>query len=393
MGWRGSQFRAVFRERDKGRSLPVRSKGETMKPSGSSYPNTPTKSGMATCRTLDQAHCTDTVCTGPYAPEEGHRFNPNKLLLDPYACAHFGELKWHHALFGYTVGTEAGTLSFDERDSAPFMPKCIVVDPAFEWIEKTTHHQVPWDRTIIYEAHVRGYTKLHPAVPKDERGTFAGLSHPKVIEYIKSLGVTSVELLPVHNFITDLHVLEKGLTNYWGYNTIGFFAPHPHYAANKRQSMREFKEMVARFHDAGLEVILDVVYNHTAEGNEFGPTLSFRGIDNASYYRLLPDQPRHYINDTGTGNTLNTTHPRVIQMVTDSLRYWAQLMQVDGFRFDLGTILAREPNGFDNRSGFLEGLQPGSCAGHRQVDCGALGLRPGRIPGGRISSWMVGMER
>jgi len=328
---------------------------------------------------------------GPYAPEEGHRFNANKLLLDPYACAHFGELKWDPALFGYTVGSEQADLSFDERDSAPFVPKCIVVDPAFEWIEKTTRHQVPWDRTILYELHVRGYTKLHPVVPERERGTFSGLSHPKVIEYIKSLGVTSVELLPVHTFITDGHLLEKGLTNYWGYNSIGFFSPHPGYASDKRQSMREFKEMVARFHDAGLEVILDVVYNHTAEGNELGPTLSFRGIDNACYYRLVPDQPRHYINDTGTGNTLNTTHPRVIQMVTDSLRYWAQLMQVDGFRFDLGTILAREPNGFDNRSGFLKAISQDPVLGTVKLiaepwDCGPGGYQVGAFPPG-WSEW------
>ena len=328
---------------------------------------------------------------GPYAPEEGQRFNPNKLLLDPYACAHFGELKWDPALFGYTVGSEQADLSFDERDSAPFMPKCIVVDPAFEWIEKTTRYQVPWDRTIVYEAHVRGFTKLHPAVPEHERGTFAGMSHAKVIEYIKSLGVTSVELLPVHTFITDGHLLEKGLTNYWGYNSIGFFAPHPRYAAEKRHSMREFKEMVARFHEAGLEVILDVVYNHTAEGNEQGPTLSFRGIDNATYYRLLPDKPRYYINDTGTGNTFNTTHPRVIQMVTDSLRYWAQLMHVDGFRFDLGTILAREPNGFDNRSGFLKACSQDPVLGTVKLiaepwDCGPGGYQVGAFPPG-WSEW------
>ena len=327
---------------------------------------------------------------GPYAPEQGHRFNPNKLLLDPYACAHFGELKWDDALFGYTIGSEAGDLSFDERDSAPFMPKCVIVDPGFEWIEKTTRHQVPWHRTIIYEAHVRGYTKLHPSVPENERGTFAGLSHPKVVEYIKSLGVTSVELLPVHNFVSEKLLLDKGLTNYWGYNSIGFMAPHPSYAADPRHSMREFKEMIARFHDAGLEVILDVVYNHTAEGSELGPTLSYRGLDNASYYRLQ-ENPRYYINDTGTGNTLNTTHPRVIQMVTDSLRYWVQLMQVDGFRFDLGTILAREPNGFDNRSGFLKACSQDPVLGGVKLiaepwDCGPGGYQVGAFPPG-WSEW------
>jgi isoamylase len=290
---------------------------------------------------------------GPYQPEQGHRFNPNKLLLDPYACAHIGELKWDPAVFGYQMES-ADDLTFDERDSAPFMPKCIVVDPEFDWRGQTGRHGVPWDDTIIYELHVRGYTKLHPQVSESERGTYAGLANREVIDYIKSLGVTSVELLPIHTFVNDNQLLQKGLTNYWGYDSIGFFAPEPRYASDQRESLREFKEMVTRFHEAGLEVIMDVVYNHTAEGNERGPTLSFKGIDNASYYRLNPEQKRYYINDTGTGNTLNVTHRRVLQMVTDSLRYWVQQANVDGFRFDLGTILAREPNGFDNQSGFLK---------------------------------------
>jgi isoamylase len=290
---------------------------------------------------------------GPYEPEQGHRFNPNKLLLDPYACAHLGELVWNPAIFGYVMESK-DDLTFDQRDSAPFVPKCIVVDPDFDWRGQPGGHAVRWDDTIIYELHVRGYTRLHPGVPEPVRGTYAGLATREVINYIKSLGVTSVELLPVHTFVTESYLLEKKLTNYWGYNSIGFFAPEPRYAADKKESLKEFKEMVTCFHEAGLEVILDVVYNHTAEGNEFGPTLSFKGIDNASYYRLLPDQKRHYINDTGTGNTVNITHRRVLQMVTDSLRYWVQQTHVDGFRFDLGTILAREPNGFDNQSGFLK---------------------------------------
>jgi len=222
---------------------------------------------------------------------------------------------------------------------------------------------VPWDRTIIYEAHVKGFTKLHPNVPDHRKGTYAGLGTKEVVDYVKALGVTSIELLPIHTFINDSNLLEKGLKNYWGYNTIGFFAPDPRYASAPEQSLREFKEMVARFHDAGLEVILDVVYNHTAEGNERGPTLSFKGIDNASYYRLLPDQKRFYINDTGTGNTLNVSHPNVIEMVTDSLRYWVNELHVDGFRFDLGTILAREPNGFDNQSGPSSSLRSLGTAG------------------------------
>jgi isoamylase len=290
---------------------------------------------------------------GPYEPEAGHRFNPNKLLLDPYARGHFGDLEWNPAVFGYEM--ESGDdLTFDKRDSAPFMPKCVVVDPNFNWNGSPRRRAVPWDSTVIYEAHLRGFTKLHPAVKEELRGTYKGIAQKEVVEYVKSLGVTSIELLPIHTYIRDSHLLDKGLTNYWGYNTIGFFAPDPRYAHEREQTLREFKEMVARFHEAGLEVILDVVYNHTAEGNELGPTLSFKGIDNASYYRLLPDQPRYFINDTGTGNTLNPSHIRVIQLVTDSLRYWVEETHVDGFRFDLGTILAREPYGFDTQSGFLK---------------------------------------
>ncbi|HUB46108.1 MAG TPA: glycogen debranching protein GlgX [Acetobacteraceae bacterium] len=290
---------------------------------------------------------------GPYEPENGHRFNHNKLVLDPYAKAYVGELRWDHACFGYTIGAEGDDLTFDERDSAPFVPKCRVIDPAFTWGRERAPH-VPWDRTIIYEAHVRGFTKLHPAVPERMRGTFSALGRKEIVDYLSALGVTSLELLPIHAFVNDSHLLDHGLTNYWGYNTLGYFAPDPRYSAVPAFVFSEFKEMVARLHDAGIEVILDVVYNHTAEGNERGPTLSFRGIDNASYYRLMPDQRRYYINDTGTGNTLNLSHPRVLQMVTDSLRYWVTEMHVDGFRFDLGTILAREFHGFDQGHGFLD---------------------------------------
>ncbi len=332
---------------------------------------------------------------GPYEPEAGHRFNPNKLLLDPYACGHTGELQWNPALFGYQM--ESGDdLTFDKRDSAPFVPKCVVVDPNFDWSGKRGRDWrsgqrgkllVPYDQTIVYEMHVRGYTKLHPAVPEELRGTYVGLGTPEVIDYIKSLGVTSVELLPIHTFVNDNHLLEKGLTNYWGYNSIGFFAPDTRYAHEPEQTLREFKEMVARFHEADLEVILDVVYNHTAEGNEKGPTLSFKGIDNASYYRLLPDQPRYYINDTGTGNTLNVSHARVMQMVMDSLRYWVEQTHVDGFRFDLGTILAREPNGFDNQSGFLKACSQDPVLSAVKLiaepwDCGPGGYQVGAFPPG-----------
>jgi glycogen operon protein len=324
---------------------------------------------------------------GPYDPEAGHRFNPNKLVLDPYARAHIGELKWAPECFGYTIGAEGDDLSFDERDSAPFMPKCVVVDPNFDWRGQPRSRGIPWDRTIVYETHVRGFTKLHPAVPEKERGTYKGLGAHDVIDYIKSLGVTTVELLPIHTFINDSHLLERKLTNYWGYNSIGFFAPDPRYASEPEQSLREFKEMVARFHDAGLEVVLDVVYNHTAEGNERGPTLSFKGIDNATYYRLLPDKKRYYINDTGTGNTLNLSHPAVIEMVMDSLRYWVNELHVDGFRFDLGTILAREPDGFDNQSGFLKACNQDPVLRSVKLiaepwDCGPGGYQVGRFPPG-----------
>ncbi|HXZ17361.1 MAG TPA: glycogen debranching protein GlgX [Roseiarcus sp.] len=293
---------------------------------------------------------------GPYEPEAGRRFNPNKLLLDPYARAHAGKLVWDPAVFGYTIGAEGDDLTFDERDSAPFVPKSVIVDPNFDWHGEYRRRNVPWDQTIVYEAHVKGFTKLHPLVDERLRGFYAGLGSKPVVDYIKSLGVTTVELLPVHTFVDDSHLLDKGLSNYWGYNSIGFFAPDPRYAVDVPNSLREFKEMIARLHDGGLEVILDVVYNHTAEGNERGPTLSFKGIDNVSYYRLLPDQPRYYINDTGTGNTLNLSHPRVLQMVCDSLRYWVSEMRVDGFRFDLGTILAREREGFKTESGFLKAV-------------------------------------
>jgi isoamylase len=292
---------------------------------------------------------------GPYEPENGHRFNPNKLLLDPYARAHAGQLTWDPAVFGYKM--ESGDdLTFDERDSAPFMPKCVVVDQGFDWTGEAGRQLVPWDQTIIYETHVKGFTKKHPGVPEDLRGTYAGFGSPAVTDYLKDLGITSVELLPIHTFINDDYLLNKKMVNYWGYNTIGFFAPDPRYAADVPNSLREFKEMVARLHAAGLEVLLDVVYNHTAEGNERGPTLSFKGIDNASYYRLMPDQKRYYINDTGTGNTVNLSNARVIQMVNDSLRYWANEMHIDGFRFDLGTILAREVYGFTEQSGFLKAV-------------------------------------
>ncbi|PWK34904.1 glycogen debranching protein GlgX [Cupriavidus plantarum] len=327
---------------------------------------------------------------GPYDPENGHRFNPNKLLLDPYAKSYIGQLTWDHAVFGYTIGAEGEDLTFDERDSAPFVPKCVVVDQEFGWSHPLAA-RVPWDRSIVYETHVRGYTMRHPDVPEKLRGTFEGLGQRAVIDYIRSLGVTSVELLPIHAYLNDSHLLDKGLTNFWGYNTIGFFAPDPRFFARndarKAGELAELKQMIDNYHEAGLEVLLDVVYNHTAEGNERGATLSFRGIDNASYYRLMPDQKRYYINDTGTGNTLNLSHPRVLQMVTDSLRYWVTEMQVDGFRFDLATILAREPNGFDYESGFLKACRQDPILSSVKLiaepwDCGPGGYQVGNFPPG-----------
>lgn len=291
---------------------------------------------------------------GPYAPENGHRFNPHKLLIDPYARELEGDIEWNDAHFGYELGHEEKDLSFDTRDSAPFTPKCKVVDPdAFDW-QGENRPDVPWPHAVIYETHVKGFTQRNPALPPELRGTFEGLGHQASVDYIKSLGITSVELLPVHWFPDDRHLLDRGLKNFWGYNTLGFFAPASRYYGPA--GIAGFRDMVRAFHDAGIEVILDVVYNHTAEGNELGPTLSFKGIDNFSYYRTMPDQHRYYINDTGTGNTVNTSHPRVLQMVMDSLRYWAQAMHVDGFRFDLGTILGREPEGFDPRGGFFDAI-------------------------------------
>jgi isoamylase len=324
---------------------------------------------------------------GPYDPQNGYRFNPNKLLLDPYARAHVGELKWAPECFGYTIGAEGDDLTFDERDSAPFVPKCVVMDPRFNWRGQVPVRRVPWDRTIIYELHVRGFTKQHPRVPREHQGTYRGLGTPEVIAYLKSLGITTVELLPIHTFVSDQHLLERGLTNYWGYNSIGFFAPDPRYASERGKALEDFKEMVARFHEAGLEVILDVVYNHTAEGNERGPTLSFRGIDNATYYRLLPDNKRYYVNDTGTGNTLNLSNLAVIQMVMDSLRYWVEEMHVDGFRFDLGTVLAREHNGFNSQSGFLKACNQDPLLRTVKLiaepwDCGPGGYQVGSFPPG-----------
>ncbi len=289
---------------------------------------------------------------GPYKPEAGHRFNNHKLLIDPYAKALIGTLEWHDALFSYQVGDPKEDLSFDIRDSAPFIPKCRVVDPAFTWGRR--REQRPWHETIIYEAHVRGFTIHHPDVPEMARGTFGGMSVSRITDYLRSLGITAIELLPIQAFVHDRHLVERGLRNYWGYNTIGFFAPHPEYLGKGR--LGDFKAFVQQMHDAGIEVFLDVAYNHTAEGNHLGPTLSLRGIDNRSYYALMPGKERDYIDFTGTGNSLDLRHPSVLRMVMDSLRYWVQEMGVDGFRFDLATTLARVGGDYTEHAGFLDAV-------------------------------------
>jgi glycogen operon protein len=288
---------------------------------------------------------------GPYAPEQGHRFNPHKLLLDPYGKQIHGSIRWTDAHFGYKVGNKQEDLSFDRRDDAAVTLKNRVIDSAFTW-GSDTPPRIPWHETLIYELHVKGFTMCHPDVPQHLRGTYAGLASAPVIEYLTRLGVTSIELMPVHAFVDDRHLVERGLRNYWGYNSIGFLALEPRYLASG--SIREFKTMVKTLHSAGLEVILDVVYNHTAEGNQLGPTLSLKGIDNSVYYRLMPDNPRHYRDYTGTGNTLNMRHPRVLQLIMDSLRYWVLEMHVDGFRFDLAATLARELHEVDRLGAFLD---------------------------------------
>jgi glycogen operon protein len=292
---------------------------------------------------------------GPYDPQRGYRFNPRKLLLDPYARRIFGELKWSDALFGYRVDSPRADLSIDRRDSAAGMVKGVVTDESFNWADDRSPN-TPWSDTIIYEAHLRGLTMLCEDVRPNERGTFAALSEPKIIDHLRRLGVTAVELLPIHALVQDRYLLQKGLRNYWGYNTLGFFAVQSSYLSEKN-SAHEMRVAVRRLHAAGIEVILDVVYNHTAEGSELGPTLSFRGLDNSSYYRLVSDNPRHCINDTGTGNTLNLSNARVLQMVMDSLRYWVTQFHIDGFRFDLGVTLGREPHGFDPGAGFFDALR------------------------------------
>jgi isoamylase len=320
---------------------------------------------------------------GPYDPGAGHRCNPAKLLLDPYAKAVEGEVRWDQAVFSYPFGSPD---EIDTADSAPYVPRSVVVNPYFDWDTDRPPH-TPYHDSVIYEASVRGLTKLHPAVPESERGTFRGAAHPAVIEHLLALGVTAVELMPVHQFITDAHLAERGLENYWGYNTIGFFAPHNGFAASGGggEQVQEFKDMVRTLHQAGIEVILDVVYNHTAEGNHLGPTLSFRGIDNAAYYRLDDRDRRHYLDTTGTGNSLLMRHPHVLQMIMDSLRYWVTEMHVDGFRFDLAAALARQFHEVDRLSAFFDLVQQDPVVSQVKLiaepwDVGEGGYQVGNFP-------------
>ncbi|KRB89942.1 glycogen debranching protein GlgX [Noviherbaspirillum sp. Root189] len=325
---------------------------------------------------------------GPYQPDQGHRFNPNKLLLDPYARMLRGQVRWSDSLYGYRFHSPRADLSFDHRDSALSMPKAVVTDASFHW-HGDKPPAVPWEKTVIYETHVRGMTQLAEAIPAGERGTFSGLANPCIIDHLVKLGITAVELLPIHAILQDRRLVSNGLSNYWGYNTLSFFAPEPRYLASG--ALNELRHAVRRLHAAGIEVILDVVYNHTCEEGELGPTMSFRGFDNASYYRLHADNRRHHINDTGCGNTLNMSHPRVIQMVMDSLRYWVQEFHIDGFRFDLGATLGREQHGFDPGAGFFDALLQDPVLARVKLisepwDIGPGGYQVGNHPAG-VAEW------
>jgi isoamylase len=320
---------------------------------------------------------------GPYEPAAGHRCNPAKLLLDPYAKAIEGQVDWAPAVFSYQFGSPGDR---NDEDSAPYVPRSVVVNPYFDW-GADRPPGTPYHESVIYEAHVRGLTRMHPQVPEAERGTYLGMAHPAVIEHLQGLGVTAVELMPVHQFVTDSFLAERGLANYWGYNTIGFFAPHNAYAftRDRREQAQEFKSMVRALHEAGIEVILDVVYNHTAEGNHLGPTLSLRGIDNAAYYRLVDEDPAHYYDTTGTGNSLLMRNPHVLQLIMDSLRYWVLEMHVDGFRFDLAAALARQFHEVDRLSAFFDLVQQDPVVSQVKLiaepwDVGEGGYQVGNFP-------------
>lgn len=326
--------------------------------------------------------------SGPFEPQNGHRFNANKVLLDPYAKAISGIINWDASLFSYELGSELSDLSFSETDNSAFIPKSVIIDPQYNW-ENDKLPKTSLNQTIIYEMHVKGFTKTHPDIPEEIRGTYAALAHPVAINYLKNLGVTAVELMPVHQFISDHHLEEKGLKNYWGYNTIGFFAPDSRYSSSdiRGGQVNEFKDMVKAMHRSGIEVILDVVYNHTGEGNQLGPTLSFKGIDNHSYYRLEGNNKRYYTDYTGTGNTLNTMLPNVLRYMMDSLRYWITEMHVDGFRFDLASTLARELHAVNRLSAFFDIIHQDPIISQVKLiaepwDIGEGGYQVGKFPAG-----------
>ena len=324
---------------------------------------------------------------GPWEPARGHRFNPAKMVLDPYAKAISGGIRWDDTVFAYKLGDGSEDREADDRNSAGAMPKCVVIDPTFAWGDDR-RPGVPWNRTVIYEAHGKGMTMRHPDVPEHLRGTYLGLCSDPILDHLLALGVTSIELLPIHHFVDDRHLVERGLRNYWGYNSIGFLSPDARYATGGQgNQVYEFKTMVRTFHAAGIEVILDVVYNHTAEGNHLGPTLSFKGVDNVAYYRLVDDDPRHYYDFTGTGNSLNMRHPRTLQLVMDSLRYWVTEMHVDGFRFDLAPVLARELFEMDRLSAFFDIIQQDPILSQVKLiaepwDVGPGGYQVGNFPVG-----------
>ncbi|HXR20361.1 MAG TPA: glycogen debranching protein GlgX [Steroidobacteraceae bacterium] len=362
-------------------------------------------SGRSELRRLAMPECTDGVwhafvpniepgqrygyrAYGPYAPQQGQRYNPNKLLLDPYARSLAGSLRWSDALYGYRVTSPRADLSFDRRDSAFAMPKAVVTVDRFDWGDDRPP-RTPWAATVIYEAHLRGLSMRHNAVPENLRGSAAALGHEDIVCHLERLGITAIELLPIHALVHDRPLVERGLVNYWGYNTLAFFAPEPRYVSSG--SIDELKGAIKALHAAGIEVLLDVVYNHTCEGSELGPTLSFRGLDNAAYYRLTPQEPRRCLNYTGCGNTLNFSHPRVIQLALDSLRYWVQEFHVDGFRFDLSVTLGREESGFDPGAGFFDAMmQDPTLAGVKLIaepwDLGPAGFQLGNHPAG-MAEW------
>ncbi|MEX1039756.1 MAG: glycogen debranching protein GlgX [Pirellulaceae bacterium] len=323
---------------------------------------------------------------GPYAPEKGHRFNEHKLLVDPYTRALHGEIQWNDAVFGYRIGDEQEDLSFDDRDSAPFVPKGVVIDESFDWGDEPRPAR-PLEKSLIYELHVKGMTQLHPEIPEEQRGTYAGLASPMIIEHLQSLGVTAIELLPVQSFVDPQRLLDLGLVNYWGYDPIAFFAPANRYAAaqDPNERVREFKGMVKAYHQAGIEVLMDVCYGHTCEGNQQGPTISFRGVDNLTYYRLSGENKRYYLDSSSQGNVPNMMHGQTMRMILDSLRYWANEMHIDGFRFDMAPILAREPDEYDRLSAFFRAIYQDPVLSRLKLiaepwDAGNEGYQVGKFP-------------